>query len=78
MNKDIHSASRRKTSVSVNQELLGQVSRLLRTSTVKETIEQALLEVLRNHARAEEVASLSSMAGLDLARPNVMKRAWRH
>ena len=75
--KDIPRAARRKTSVSVNQELLEQASRLLHTVTVKETIEQALLEVLRNRARAEEVAVLHTMSGLDLGRPAVMKRAWR-
>lgn len=75
---DIHRSARRKTSVSVNQELLARASKILDTHTVKATIEQALLEVLRNRARSEEVAALRSMADLDLDRPSVMKRAWRH
>ena len=45
----------RKTSVEINEELLAGVQRLLATTTVKETIEKAFLEVLRAQARREEV-----------------------
>jgi hypothetical protein len=75
--KDIPEDGRKKTSVSVNLELLERVSRLLHTKSVKDTIEQALLEVLKSRARTEEVAALRSMTGMDLNRPQVMKKAWR-
>jgi Arc/MetJ family transcription regulator len=75
--KDIRNSVRRKTSVSVNSDLLDQASQILHTNTVRETIEQALIEVLRTRARAEEVRALREMSGLDLDQPAVMKQAWR-
>ncbi|MFL6294225.1 MAG: type II toxin-antitoxin system VapB family antitoxin [Thermoanaerobaculia bacterium] len=67
----------RKTSVEINEELLGAVQRVLSTATLKETIEEAFREVLRAEARREEVAALSTMSGMDLADEKVMSRAWR-
>ena len=67
----------RKTSVEINEELLSAVKQVLATATVKETIEEAFLEVLRDRARREEVEALSAMKGMDLADPEVMARAWR-
>ena len=67
----------RKTSVAIDEELLRQAQEYLGTSTVRETIHLALLEVLRSRARIDEVAALSEMKGLDLADAEVMSRAWR-
>lgn len=67
----------RKTSVEINEELLGAVQRLLSTVTIKDTIEEAFREVLRVEARREEIEALSSMRGMDLADPDVMSGAWR-
>ena len=67
----------RKTSVEINDELLQAVKEILETKTVKETVEQAFLEVLRVEARRQEVVALTSMAELDLADPEVMAGAWR-
>ena len=39
--------STRKTSVEINEELLSAVQRILATTTIKETIEEAFREVLR-------------------------------
>jgi Arc/MetJ family transcription regulator len=69
--------SSRKTSVEINEDLLSAVQRVLATSTIKETIEEAFREVLRAEARREEVEALSTMKGLDLADPEVMAGAWR-
>lgn len=66
-----------KTSVAIDTELLERAKELLGTSTVRETIHRALLEVLRNRARQDEVAALSHMKGLDLADDEVMSEAWR-
>lgn len=68
----------RKTSVVINEELLAKVQAVLDTKTVKDTIEQAFLEVLRATAREEEVRALSSLSGMDLADDEVMKGAWRN
>jgi Arc/MetJ family transcription regulator len=69
--------SARKTSVQINEELLSHVRRILATTTVKETIEEAFREVVRAEARRQEVRALTVMNGMDLADPEVMKRAWR-
>ena len=70
----------RKTSVSIDEELLAAAKEALGTETVRETIDRALREVLqqgRTRARAEEVRALETMDGLDLADPEVTSSAWR-
>jgi Arc/MetJ family transcription regulator len=69
--------STRKTSVEINESLLAAVQRVLATTTIKDTIEEAFREVLRAEARREEVEALTMMRGLDLADPEVMAGAWR-
>lgn len=70
--------STRKTSVVIDEELLAAVQSVLETKTVKDTIEQAFLEVLRARAREEEVEALSSLRGMDLDDDAVMSKAWRN
>jgi len=70
--------STRKTSVVIDEELLTAVQEVLETRTVKDTIEQAFVEVLRTKARAEEVEALSSLRGMDLDNDEVMAGAWRN
>jgi Arc/MetJ family transcription regulator len=67
----------RKTSVEINEELLTAVQRVLSTTTIKDTIEEAFREILRAEARREEVAALATLGALDLADPAVMTGAWR-
>ena len=67
----------RKTSVDVDDRLLDQVRAVLGTSSIKETIDGALREVLRAEARRREIRALVVMDGLDLADEKVMARAWR-
>lgn len=69
--------STRKTSIEIDQELLDEVRNVLGTDTLKETVEQAFREVLRERARREEVQALSTMRGMELDDPEVMARAWR-
>ncbi|HEX9671098.1 MAG TPA: hypothetical protein VGC93_16645 [Thermoanaerobaculia bacterium] len=69
--------SMRKTSVAINEELLREVQRVLSTRTIKDTIEEALREVLRVKARREEIEALAAMRGMDLADPEVMSGARR-
>lgn len=67
----------RKTSVEINEDLLLKVQRVLSTTTIRETIEEAFYEVLRVEARREEIDALATMRGMDLADPEVMAGAWR-
>ena len=68
----------RKTSVVIDEELLTSVQEVLATKTVKDTIEQAFLEVLRAKARQAEIQALIAMDGMDLADEEILSRAWRH
>ncbi len=67
----------RKTSLAIDQELLTQVREILGTHTVRETVEQAFLEIIRAQARHREVEAMSAMRGLELDDPEVMAGAWR-
>ena len=67
----------RKTSVDIDDHLIDQVRSVLGTSSIKETIDTALREVLRIDARRQEVRALAEMDGMDLADKNIMAKAWR-
>lgn len=67
----------RKTSVDVDDLLLEQVRDVLGTSSIKETIDGALREVMRAEARRREIRALAVMEGLDLADEQVMAKSWR-
>lgn len=67
----------RKTSVEIDEDLLDAAKRILETTTVRDTVEQAFREVARVEARRWEVEALTRMDDLDLADPEVMAGAWR-
>ncbi len=67
----------RKTSVEIDDKLIEQVRVLLGTSSIKETIDSALREILRREARRQEIEALVNMDGLELSDENVMASAWR-
>lgn len=69
--------STRKTSVEIDERLLDEVRGILATATIRETIEEAFREVVRQRARQEEIAALSTMRGMDLDDPEKMAGAWR-
>ena len=67
----------RKTSVEIDEELLDAARKILETTTVKDTVEEAFREVARVEARRREVEALTRMEDLDLADPEIMAEAWR-
>ena len=67
----------RKTSVEIDDGLMNQVRVLLGTSSIKETIDTALREVVRREARRREIEALVTMDGLELSDEQVMAGAWR-
>ncbi len=67
----------RKTTVDIDENLLEQARRVLGTSSLEETIDAALREVLRGDARRQEIKALAEMDGLDLANKDVIAKAWR-
>jgi Arc/MetJ family transcription regulator len=69
--------STRKTTIEINEELLKRVRAALGTTTLKETVDEAFREVLRERARREEVEALSAMRGMDLDDDDIMAGAWK-
>lgn len=69
--------STRKTSIEIDVSLLSEVQHVLGTTTIRDTVEEAFLEVLRSKARREEVEALASMEKMDLADAEIMAGAWR-
>lgn len=67
----------RKTSVEIDEDLLEAAKRILETTTVRDTVEEAFREVARVEARRQEVETLTRMSDLDLGAPHVMAGAWR-
>lgn len=67
----------RKTTLSVDDELIDRVSLVLGTHGLKATIDGALYEVIAADARRRFALRLRTMQGLDLDRPEVMAGAWR-
>jgi Arc/MetJ family transcription regulator len=67
----------RKTSVAIDEELLAEAREILETDTIRDTVHQALLEVIRARARHEEIAALRNMEGMELDDDDVMSKAWR-
>ncbi len=63
--------------VDIDDELLATATDILGTSTMKDTVNEALAEVGRAELRRRHVERLTTMDGLDLADDEVMSRAWR-
>ena len=67
----------RKTSVEIDEDLLEAAKRILETTTVRDTVEEAFRAVARVEAGRQEVETLTLMNDLDLGDPDVMAGAWR-
>ena len=63
--------------VDIDDDLLEEATEILGTSTMKETVNEALSEVRRAELRRQYALRLSTMEGLDLDNDEVMARAWR-
>ena len=66
-----------KRPVDLDDDLLEEATEILGTSTMKETVNEAMSEVRRAELRRQLVLQLSTMEGLDLDNDEVMARAWR-
>jgi Arc/MetJ family transcription regulator len=63
--------------IDVDDCLLAQARATLGTSTMKETVNQALTEVVRAELRRRHAERLAAGDGIDLGRDEVMAQAWR-
>ena len=71
------SPPRRKTSFEVDFDKVEQAKTLLGTTTLTDTVDAALAEVIRLHDRRRLVEMLFTPGVLDLDDANVMGSAWR-
>jgi hypothetical protein len=69
--------SRRKTSFEVDFSKVDQVKLLLGTSSLTDTIDAALDEVIALEKRKQLIDLLFDADQLDLDRPEIMASAWR-
>ena len=62
--------------IDVDDTLLEQASGVLRTRTMKDTVNQALCEVVRAQLRRRHADRLVRMDGLEINNSEVMAGAW--
>jgi Arc/MetJ family transcription regulator len=62
--------------VDIDDELLQEATVVLGASTMKETVNRALGEVVAASRRRRHADRLARMEGLDLKKPTVMSKAW--
>jgi Arc/MetJ family transcription regulator len=63
--------------VDIDDDLLRAAAAVLGASTMKETVNRSLDEVVRSDRRRQHANRLASMRDLDLADPEIMSKAWR-
>ena len=63
--------------VDIDESVLAQATAALGARTMKDTVNQALAEVVRLAERRAHAARLAGMEGMDLANERVMGGAWR-
>lgn len=63
--------------VDIDEAVLAQATAVLGARTMKDTVNQALAEVVRLGERRAHAARLAGMEGIDLADEQVMGGAWR-
>lgn len=72
-----YTASMRKTTIVIDEELLREASDVLGTHGLKATVDRALKEIVAIEARKQVIEQLRTMDGLDLDNEEVMSQAWR-
>lgn len=67
----------RLTTVEIDEGKFAAVREVLETRTLRETVDRSFDDVLTRASRARSIRRLRTMEGLDLAKPDVMSKAWR-
>ncbi|MBC8195354.1 MAG: type II toxin-antitoxin system VapB family antitoxin [Acidimicrobiia bacterium] len=63
--------------IDIDDDLLADARSILETNTMKDTVNRALEEIQRGEVLRKHAIRLTTMEGLDLDDPEVMKGAWR-
>lgn len=66
-----------KTLIDIDDKQLARARRILGTKTKRDTVNQALAEVIRKDALRRELERMRSGAYADLLDPEVMSGVWR-
>ena len=66
-----------KTSIDIDEGKLEAAGAVLGTRTKRETVDEALDEVIARDRRERLAARLDAEEGIDLAQDDVMRDAWR-
>jgi Arc/MetJ family transcription regulator len=69
--------ARRRTLVEIDPDLLDAAKSFLGTTTIKDTIDAALREIVRSQVTREHLRDMHTLEGLDLDDAEVMAQAWR-
>lgn len=67
----------RKTLLDLDESLLHEAQKVLGTPTKKATVTAALLEVIAQKARKEEIAFWTDASRHDLGSTEIMDKAWQ-
>lgn len=67
----------RKTTITVDDDLVQRAAEVLGTGGLRATVDAALQEVIAADARRRFVDRLRAMKGIDLDQPDIMAGAWR-
>ena len=67
----------RKTTLSIDDDLIERAQRVLGTHGIKDTVDRALQEVIAQDARDALIRRLKTLEGTDIANEEIMKQAWR-
>ena len=63
--------------VDIDDDPLASATDVLGATTIKETVDRSLEEVVAHHDRRRHADRLATMEGLELVDPVVMSAAWR-
>jgi Arc/MetJ family transcription regulator len=66
----------RKTTLTIDDEVVDRAREILGTDGIKDTIDAALERVILAHAHRDYFDRLRTMRGLDLEDPATVERAW--
>ncbi len=75
MKGDIYALAMRKTTLDIDEDLLSKAREILGTNGIKDTVDEALCEIVRREAGRRLITRLKKNG--DLANPEIMARAWR-
>jgi len=64
----------RRTTLDIDDEMLGKAREILGTSGIKDTVDEALREIVRIEAGKRLIARLQDNE--DFGNPEIMERAW--